>query len=246
MEGLGVADADRAQRVAVVRLGERDEARAPRLAAQLPVLERQLERDLDRGGAGVGVEDARQRRRRQLDQPLGQHRRRHVGEAEHGGVRDPVALRLERLVELALAVAVHVAPQRRDAVEVAPAVGVDQVVALAALDDQRRLGEPVAHLGERMPEVLVIPGHQLGRARSASWRRTSGAGLPCPCARSARTAPNARSPRRCRHRVCVAMTVARMRAVPSGTVGGRMPCAKTPLLEQRRRQRHGRARRRRR
>ena len=56
-------------------------------------------------------------------------------------------------VELGLAVAVHVAPQRRHAVEIAPALGVDQVVALAPFDDQRRLGQPVAHLGERMPEA---------------------------------------------------------------------------------------------
>ena len=61
---LRVADADRAERVAVIRLDERREARAPRVAAQLLVLERDPERGLDGGRAGVRVEDARQAGRR--------------------------------------------------------------------------------------------------------------------------------------------------------------------------------------
>jgi hypothetical protein len=51
---------------------------------------------------------------------------------------------------------VDVAPQRRDAVDVAAPVGVDEVGALGSLDDERLLLAPVVLLGERMPEVTVI------------------------------------------------------------------------------------------
>ena len=62
MEGVRVADPDRPQRVAVVRLDQRREARAPGVSAQLVVLERDAEGGLDRGRARVGVEHARQAR----------------------------------------------------------------------------------------------------------------------------------------------------------------------------------------
>ena len=56
--------------------------------------------------------------------------------------------------------AVDVAPQRGDAVDVAAALGVDQVRALAGLDREGSDSTPSALLGERMPEVPVI---ELGR-----------------------------------------------------------------------------------
>jgi hypothetical protein len=79
-----------------------------------------------------------------------------MGEAEHGRVGDTVDLIVERLVDQRVAVPVHVAPQRRDAVDVATAVGVDQVGALGAGDHQGSLGAPVALLGERVPEVAMV------------------------------------------------------------------------------------------
>ncbi len=56
--------------------------------------------------------------------------------------------------------AVDVAPERRDAVDVAPALGVDQVSALAGLDRESVGLTPALLLGEGMPEVPVI---ELGR-----------------------------------------------------------------------------------
>ena len=56
---------------------------------------------------------------------------------------------------------VDVAPQRRDAVEIAASVHIDKVVALTSLDDDWLIGEPCAHLGERMPQVGLIPGGKL-------------------------------------------------------------------------------------
>ena len=101
------------------------------VAAQLLVLERDAERGLDRGRAGVGVEDAREPGRRDLDERVRQLDRGHAAEAEQRRVRDALELRAQRGVERRVAVAVHVAPERRDAVEVAPAVRVDELVALA-------------------------------------------------------------------------------------------------------------------
>ena len=124
--------------------------------AVLPVLEGHLQRDLDRGRAGVRVEDPVEARRRQLDQARRQLGRAGVGEAEHGGVGDSLELVANGLVDQRVAMAVDVAPQRRDAVQVAAPVGVDQLVAPGPLDHQRLLADPVPLLGERMPHVKVI------------------------------------------------------------------------------------------
>ena len=59
---------------------------------------------------------------------------------------------------LRVPMAVDVAPERADAVDVAVAVPVDQVGALGALDDERLLVQPALLLGERMPEMIVVVG----------------------------------------------------------------------------------------
>ena len=69
---------------------------------------------------------------------------------------DSVELLADRRVDQRVAVPVDVAPKRRDAVDVAPSRGVDQVGALGALDYERLLTGPVALWGERVPEVAVI------------------------------------------------------------------------------------------
>jgi hypothetical protein len=51
---------------------------------------------------------------------------------------------------------VHVAPERRHAVDVAAAFGVDEVGALGALDDQGLLLLPPPLLGERVPEIAAV------------------------------------------------------------------------------------------
>ena len=63
VEELDAADRDRADGVAVVAAAERHELGARGVAAELVVLERHLERDLHRGRAGVGEEDAGEARR---------------------------------------------------------------------------------------------------------------------------------------------------------------------------------------
>ncbi len=67
MEQIDAADTDRAERVTVIGLAQTKEALLRRLAAERPVLERLLERDLDRRRAGVRVEDAAKISRRDLE-----------------------------------------------------------------------------------------------------------------------------------------------------------------------------------
>ena len=102
-----------------------------------PVLEGDLQRLLGGGGAvggeqEVGSIDGHPRR-----QCFGQLDGRHVAVAEQRGVGDLVELVAERLVELGDVVAERRDPQRRDGVEVAVAVDVDELVALGPVDDDR-------------------------------------------------------------------------------------------------------------
>jgi hypothetical protein len=52
--------------------------------------------------------------------------------------------------------AVDVAPQGGDAVDVAASVAVDQIAAVGTLNDQRLLLAPFTLLGEGVPEVVVV------------------------------------------------------------------------------------------
>ena len=160
MKCLRVADPDRAQRVAMIRFHQRREARAPCVAAELVVLQGDPERDFDRRRSGVGVEDAGQSRwndRRELVRELDRRRAR---ETEKRRVRDATRLRPERLVERGVAMPVHVAPQRRYAIQVSSPAGIDQPAPVALDDDERILVEPVAHLGERMPQMGMVPADE--------------------------------------------------------------------------------------
>ena len=76
-------------------------------------------------------------------------------------MRDAIELSADRVVDLALLVAEDVAPERRDAVEVAAAIDVDQVIAFAALDQQRLFLAIDGVRRERMPEMGVVDRLQL-------------------------------------------------------------------------------------
>ena len=158
VEEVDAADRDRADRVPVVGVAQVDERGAAHVlaAALLPVLEGHLQRDLGRRRARVRVEDAAQPRRRDLDQARGQLGGARVGEPEHRRVGDLVELVAHRAVDERVAVAVDVAPERGDAVDVAAPVAVDQVGALGPLDHQRLLRAPIALLGEGVPEVALV------------------------------------------------------------------------------------------
>src|SRR4030067_1970859 len=62
----------------------------------------------------------------------------------------------DRPVYLLFPVAVDIYPEGRDAVKVAPAVRVYEVVALALLDYERVSSFPLLHLGERVPYMGLV------------------------------------------------------------------------------------------
>ncbi len=67
VEQVDAADPDCTEGVAVVRVAETKEPLLAWPPDQLPILERLLQRDLDRGRAGVRVEHPRQAGRRHFD-----------------------------------------------------------------------------------------------------------------------------------------------------------------------------------
>ena len=90
---------------------------------------------------------------RDRDEPLRQLFGPRMGQAEHRRMGDPVELRAHRGVDVRVAVAVHVAPQRGDTIDVPASGRVDEPHAVGGLDRGRRLGLVALHLRERMPEV---------------------------------------------------------------------------------------------
>ena len=94
--------------------------------------------------------DARQR--------LGQLDHDAVAVPEHGRVRAAVELVAQGVVELGDLVTERVHPQRRDRVEVATAVDVDDLVPLRPLDDDRRVVGVRRHLREPVPHVRGVAG----------------------------------------------------------------------------------------
>ena len=91
---------------------------------------------------------------------LGQLDHDAVAVAEHRRVRDAVELRPERVVELGDPVAERRHPQRRDGVEVAPAVDVDQ---LATLGSRSTMIGALSAIARHLREA--VPDHRPRRAR---------------------------------------------------------------------------------
>ena len=141
-----------------------------------PVLKRHLQGDLDGGGAVVGVEDVVEAGRRQFDEAAGQADGGDVGDAQQRAMGDGVELFADGGVDLGDAMAVDVAPQRRDAVEVLAAVEIDEEAAVRRGDDERRFGGVRLHRREGVPDVVAVPLFELfaGRHRFRVQRRAGG------------------------------------------------------------------------
>ena len=135
-----VAEGEGAHRVAVVGAAEGEEAAALGAADVDPVLEGDLEGLLHRRRPVAREQDAGVVDRHDRGQGLGQLHDHPVAVAEQGGVRHPVELLTDGVVELGDVVAEGVHPQRRDGVEVPPPVDVDQLVALGPLHHDRLAG----------------------------------------------------------------------------------------------------------
>ena len=80
---------------------------------------------------------------------------------------DPLGLLGNRAGQRGMRMPVHVAPQRRHPVEIAPALAVDQIIALAPDDDDGLFRKPVLHLRKGMPDVAVVPRLEIRRRRTA-------------------------------------------------------------------------------
>ena len=140
------------------------------------VVARELQRRLDRLGAARGEEDAVEVAGRQARDPSRQLDRARMRVAPVGDEVELADLALHRLADLGAAVAGVAAEEAREAVEVAVAVLVVDVGALAAGDDRDRvLGVVAAHAREVHPQVLagelLEVGAGLGGARGSrsSW-----------------------------------------------------------------------------
>ena len=160
MEQFDAADRSRAERVAVIRVVETEVDGVLRRLFPLreqPVLKRDLERRLDGGRAVVGEEHVIEAARRDLDQPPRERRDTRMRRAEQRRVREAAELIGDRRVDRRHAMAEQVAPERRRAVEQAPAAIIDQVVSVGIDHDERLGREVLLHLGERMPHVLRVP-----------------------------------------------------------------------------------------
>ena len=84
-----------------------------------------------------------------------------MGRAEQRRVRKSAKLFGDRGVDFWNAMSEKVAPQRRCAIEQAPAAIVYEVVAFGAHDNERLGGEVFAHLGKRMPHMIRIPASNI-------------------------------------------------------------------------------------
>ena len=85
-----------------------------------------------------------------------------MGEAKKGGVPDPGQLVTDSLINLPLLVAVDIGPETGYSVNVLSAVRILQVNPFTSLHDQRVLPDPILHLRERVPQVLLVPGFEEG------------------------------------------------------------------------------------
>src|SRR5206468_11807921 len=95
-------------------------------------------------------------------------------------MRNPPKLALDRRVDLRMIVAVQVRPDRGIRVQVFAAVNIFEHRAIAASDHDRLTLQPVAHLGEGMPDVLVIKFREPMHAKIPGYLRV--------CARRLRSA----------------------------------------------------------
>ena len=134
----GIAHRHRAERVAVIGATQREQPLAARLSARVPVLHRELDRDLDRHRARVAQEDALEPGGSEREQPFAQGHRGLVGQAAEHHVRQPLELRAHRGLDVRMAVAVDRRPPRRHAVDELATVGEPQHGAARSLDREQR------------------------------------------------------------------------------------------------------------
>lgn len=79
-----------------------------------------------------------------------------VGQAQCGGMLEAAELASNRRVDLRLSVSVEIGPDRGIRVEVFPVIHIPKHGPFASCDDDGFPLQPVAHLGEWMPDELMV------------------------------------------------------------------------------------------
>src|SRR5262249_34440254 len=115
-------DSERAEGLAVITVGQRDETALSAPTDVAPVVEAHFHRDLDRGGAVVGVETAGEPRWRDRGQGFGERNHRLVSEAGEDHLLQTLELLAHRGVDPRVGVAEEIHPPGADGVEIALAV----------------------------------------------------------------------------------------------------------------------------
>ena len=179
LERLGADDARAVAGEPVVGALARDDHGALRLADEAPVAAHELDDGLDRLAAAAREEDGGIVHRRD--------RRDAVGEVGRRAARDVAVVRVRvqlphlgggRIRDLGAAVADVRVPEAAGRVDVAVALVVPEVAALAALEDQLAGGLHGVHVGDGMPE-MGHAGQPIGAA-VAGKRRSRVLGQPGP------------------------------------------------------------------
>ena len=184
-EARAAADRHGAERVAVIAAVEGDEDAAFSLAAIGPILIGHLQGDLDRGGAVIRIEDAREiagehsgERARQVDG-------RAMREAGEHHMLECFRLAGERGIELRMRVSVSAGPPGGDEVEDLAALRVVERRVARAFDQDRLALGAVLRVG--MPDIALVARQDVFRLRlggalvgcvvhaaaRASWARSS-------------------------------------------------------------------------
>src|SRR5260370_39996338 len=115
----------------------------------------------------------RECRWRQRDRSASQPNRWYSGQTQERAVGYLVQLISDRLIELGNPMAVNVAPQRGNPIDVFPAVKIDQHAPLGALNDNGPLPRIGLHRRKRMPDVIPIPLFELFARRRHSSKSPS-------------------------------------------------------------------------
>ena len=178
MEEIDLPHTDRSDRVPMIGTLHRHEARFANQPAATRVLGSQLKRGLHRRGTIVRIKDLREpglplRSPRQPHQLLGQLCRGSTSQTQGRSVRHSGQLTSNGRVDARIPMTMEIGPNGGVGIEVLPALHVAQDRPLP-FDQHNGLGaQPVLHLGERMPDVLVI---ELGQAvhQAASPERLGG------------------------------------------------------------------------
>src|SRR5689334_11913765 len=101
-----------------------------------------------------------------FDQTFGEQRSGDVGEAEGGGVGNFAELFGYGGVDPGMIVAMEVGPNGGIGVEIFAAFSIGENRAFAGSDDDGRMLEPIAHLGEGMPDVFMV---EFGGVTHVGW-----------------------------------------------------------------------------